>query len=68
MQEDFVGAVGLNRTARFAIDPHDERSDEEFYELIGDDNGVFGWQQALMEFIYTLAMKQPKAQKKDISI
>jgi len=42
MHEDFVGAVGLNRTARFAIDPHDERSDEEFYELIGDDNGVFG--------------------------
>ena len=42
MREDFVGAVGLNRTARFAIDPHDDRTDEEFYELIGDDNGVFG--------------------------
>ncbi|HIP19440.1 MAG TPA: fumarate reductase iron-sulfur subunit, partial [Sulfurovum sp.] len=25
MRDDFVGAVGLNRTARFAIDPHDER-------------------------------------------
>jgi fumarate reductase iron-sulfur subunit len=42
MREDFVGAVGLNRTARFSIDPHDERTDEDFYELIGDDNGVFG--------------------------
>jgi len=24
------------------VDPHDERSDEDFYELIGDDNGIFG--------------------------
>lgn len=42
MREDFIGAVGLNRSARFAIDPHDERTDAEFYELIGDDNGIFG--------------------------
>ena len=42
MHEDFVGAVGLNRSARFAIDPHDDRTDDEFFELIGDDNGVFG--------------------------
>lgn len=42
MRPDFVGAVGLNRVARFAIDPHDERTDEDFYELIGDDNGIFG--------------------------
>ncbi len=42
MNNDFIGAVGLNRTARFSIDPYDERGDEDFYELIGDDNGVFG--------------------------
>ena len=42
MREDFVGAVGLNRVARFQIDPHDERTDEDFYELIGDDDGIFG--------------------------
>lgn len=42
MRPDFVGAVGLNRVARFQIDPHDNRTDEDFYELIGDDNGVFG--------------------------
>ena len=42
MREDFVGAVGLNRVARFSIDPHDERTDEDFYELIGDDEGIFG--------------------------
>ncbi len=42
MRPDFVGAVALNRIARFRLDPHDERSDEDFYELIGNDNGIFG--------------------------
>ena len=42
MRKDFVGAVGLNRVARFSIDPHDHRTDEDFYELIGDDEGIFG--------------------------
>lgn len=42
MREDFVGAVGLNRVARFSIDPNDTRTDEDFYELIGDDDGIFG--------------------------
>jgi len=42
MREDFVGAVGLNKIARFRLDPRDTRSDEDFYELVGDDSGVFG--------------------------
>ena len=42
MRPDFVGAVGLNKIARFRIDPRDERSDADFYELVGDENGVFG--------------------------
>ncbi len=42
MRPNFVGAVGLNRIARFSVDPHDNRRDEDFYELIGDDNGIFG--------------------------
>ena len=42
MREDFVGAVGLNKIARFALDPRDQRSDEDFYELVGNDDGVFG--------------------------
>ncbi|MFT5662000.1 MAG: fumarate reductase iron-sulfur subunit [Sulfurimonas sp.] len=42
MRPNFVGAVGLNRVARFQIDPHDQRTDEDFYELIGDDDGIFG--------------------------
>jgi fumarate reductase iron-sulfur subunit len=42
MREDFVGAVGLNRIARFRLDPRDTRDDATYYELIGDDAGVFG--------------------------
>jgi fumarate reductase iron-sulfur subunit len=42
MRPDFVGAVGLNRIARFYIDSLDKRTDEDYYELVGDDNGVFG--------------------------
>jgi len=42
MRDDFVGAAGLNRIARFRLDPRDERDDGDFYDLIGDDDGVFG--------------------------
>jgi fumarate reductase iron-sulfur subunit len=42
MREDFVGAVGLNKIARFRLDPRDVRSDGDFYELVGNDDGVFG--------------------------
>jgi fumarate reductase iron-sulfur subunit len=42
MREDFVGAVGLNQITRFRLDPRDERSDADFYELVGDESGVFG--------------------------
>lgn len=42
MRKDFVGAVGLNQVARFRLDPRDERDDGEFYQLVGDESGVFG--------------------------
>ncbi len=42
MRPDFVGPVGLNRIARFEIDPHDDRTTEDYYELVGDDSGIFG--------------------------
>jgi fumarate reductase iron-sulfur subunit len=42
MREDFVGAVGMNKLARLRLDPRDQRDDADFYELIGDDDGVFG--------------------------
>ena len=42
MRKDFVGAVGLNRIARFRLDPRDARTDDDYYDVIGDDDGVFG--------------------------
>lgn len=42
MRNDFVGAVGLNRIGRFRLDPRDTRADADYYELIGNDTGVFG--------------------------
>lgn len=42
MRPDFLSAVGLMRLARFHMDPRDKRTDEEYYEIIGDDDGVFG--------------------------
>jgi fumarate reductase iron-sulfur subunit len=42
MRADFVGAVGINKIGRFRLDPRDMRTDDDFYELIGDDSGVFG--------------------------
>lgn len=42
MRPDFVGAAGLNRIARFMIDPRDQRKDSEFFDVVGTDDGVFG--------------------------
>jgi len=42
MRKDFVGAVGLNKIARFRLDPRDKRDEGDYYELIGGDSGVFG--------------------------
>lgn len=42
MRDDFVGAVAINKLARFRLDPRDKRTDQDFYELIGTDEGVFG--------------------------
>ncbi len=42
MRPDFVGAVAINKIARFRLDPRDDRNDADFYEVMGDDSGVFG--------------------------
>ena len=42
MRENFVGAVGLNKIARYHLDPRDERTNEDYYEMIGNEDGVFG--------------------------
>ncbi len=42
MREDFLGAAGLNRIARFVVDPRDHRTDKDYFSLIGTDQGIFG--------------------------
>jgi fumarate reductase iron-sulfur subunit len=42
MREDFIGAVGINKVARFRADPRDTRTEMDYYEVLGDDDGVFG--------------------------
>jgi fumarate reductase iron-sulfur subunit len=42
MHPEFAGAVALNKIARFQLDPRDQRTDEDFYQLVGDESGVFG--------------------------
>jgi fumarate reductase iron-sulfur subunit len=42
MRKDFAGAVGINKIARFRLDPRDVRTDADYYEVIGNDDGVFG--------------------------
>jgi fumarate reductase iron-sulfur subunit len=42
LREGFAAAVGLNKIARFRLDPRDTRGDAALYELIGGEEGVFG--------------------------
>lgn len=39
---DFLAAAGLNRIARFMMDPRDERSDADWFEVVAGQEGVFG--------------------------
>lgn len=42
MRPDFLGAAALNRIARFMVDPRDQRKDQDYFELVGCDEGIFG--------------------------
>lgn len=42
MNPDFLGAAAFNRIARFMIDPRDKRTDQECFEVVGTDEGIFG--------------------------
>lgn len=42
VRPNFVGPAGMNRIARFMLDPRDERSDDEWFEVVSSDDGVFG--------------------------
>ncbi|GGQ31045.1 fumarate reductase iron-sulfur subunit [Shewanella litoralis] len=42
MRDTFVGAVGLMKIARFELDSRDSRTSDDFYHVIGNQDGVFG--------------------------
>ena len=42
IREDFLGATGINRVARFMVDPRDERNEAQYYEVVGNEDGAFG--------------------------
>ena len=37
-----MGPAGLNRIARFMMDPRDGRDDADWFEVVSRENGVFG--------------------------
>jgi fumarate reductase iron-sulfur subunit len=39
---DFLGAAGLNRVARFMLDPRDARSNADWFDVVATEDGVFG--------------------------
>lgn len=41
LNRDFLAAAGLNRVARFMLDPRDQRSDADWFEIVAGENGVF---------------------------
>lgn len=42
VRPDFLGPAGLNRIARFAMDPRDTREHADWFEIVSNENGVFG--------------------------
>jgi fumarate reductase iron-sulfur subunit len=42
LRPDFAGPAGLNRIARFMMDPRDTRSDADWFEVVSNSDGVFG--------------------------
>ena len=42
LKSEFAGPAGLNRMARFAMDPRDSREGSDWFELISNEQGVFG--------------------------
>lgn len=42
IQPEFKGPAGLNRLARFMMDPRDQRADSDWFGVISSEDGVFG--------------------------
>jgi fumarate reductase iron-sulfur subunit len=42
MRPEFMGAVAFNRIARFMMDPRDQRTGDQYFEVVGNEEGIFG--------------------------
>ncbi len=42
LDRDFAGPAGLNRLARFMMDPRDDRGASDWFEVVSTEDGVFG--------------------------
>ena len=42
VNSEFLAAAGLNRVARFMMDPRDGRSDADWFDVVAGEQGVFG--------------------------
>ncbi|MBO8172839.1 MAG: fumarate reductase iron-sulfur subunit [Bacillaceae bacterium] len=42
IKPDFIGAAGVNRVARFMVDPRDERDEQAYFDVVGSEDGIFG--------------------------
>ncbi len=42
IDDNFLGAAGLNRVSRFMLDPRDQRSETDWFEVVSNEHGLFG--------------------------
>ncbi len=42
MPDKFMGATAFCRITRFMVDPRDERKSDEYFEVVGNEEGIFG--------------------------
>lgn len=42
VEPEFLAGAGLNRVARFMMDPRDRRSDDDWFDVVAGEQGVFG--------------------------
>jgi fumarate reductase iron-sulfur subunit len=40
--EKFMGATAFIRIGRFMLDPRDQRTSDEYFQVVGTDDGIFG--------------------------
>jgi fumarate reductase iron-sulfur subunit len=42
VNEDFAGPAGLDRVARFMMDPRDTRGNADWFDVVANEDGIFG--------------------------